>query len=130
VCSRVLVHSGVAKPPLPGVWACWTCRASTILLADLRVRARTHTRAGGTHSPLVGRGRPGGALFMYGPFKIDGEHTAQSNEEFDMRLREQNPSWGVRDSTELAQLSAVHGLVLEQRVPMPSNNFILILRRQ
>ena len=63
-----------------------------------------------THGIFAGAARllvPGtGRLFIYGPFMVDGAHTAPSNAEFDARLRAQNPSWGVRDATELADLAA------------------------
>lgn len=60
---------------------------------------------------------------------VDGRHTAPSNEAFDQRLKSQNAAWGVRDSTSLAQLATAHGLELVERVEMPANNFILVLRR-
>ena len=44
---------------------------------------------------------PDGLLFLYGPFKRDGKHTAVSNAVFDTSLRESNPEWGVRDIADL-----------------------------
>ena len=41
--------------------------------------------------------RADGRLFLYGPFKRDGKHTALSNAVFDTSLRERDPEWGVRD---------------------------------
>ena len=41
--------------------------------------------------------RPGGVLFLYGPYRREGRHTAPSNEAFDLQLRGRDPSWGVRD---------------------------------
>ena len=41
--------------------------------------------------------RSGGILFLYGPYKIDGRHTAPSNEDFDASLRARNAQWGIRD---------------------------------
>ena len=38
-----------------------------------------------------------GRLFLYGPFKRGGKHTAISNAVFDTSLRQQDPQWGVRD---------------------------------
>lgn len=70
-----------------------------------------------------------GRLFVYGPFKVDGA-TVPSNEAFDLRLREQNPEWGVRDSTAIATLAASHGLTLLERVEMPANNFLLVFGRE
>jgi len=67
--------------------------------------------------------------FQYGPFKVDGQHTAPSNAEFDVRLKSQNAEWGVRDASTLAALAAEHGLSLQERVPMPANNFVLYFRK-
>ncbi len=70
-----------------------------------------------------------GALFLYGPFKRDGQHNAPSNAAFDESLRRQNPDWGVRDVAELRTLAAANGLYLAQLSEMPSNNAILIFGR-
>lgn len=70
-----------------------------------------------------------GPLVLYGPYKRDGAHTAPSNEAFDQSLRAQNPSWGVRDMGDIERVGNEHGLRLDTIVPMPSNNFCLILRR-
>jgi SAM-dependent methyltransferase len=50
--------------------------------------------------------RMGGVIYLYGPYKIDGRHTAQSNKEFDAWLRSQNAQWGVRDFADMADLAA------------------------
>ena len=68
-------------------------------------------------------------LFLYGPFKRDGRHTAVSNAVFDTSLRENNPEWGVRDIADVVQLAAQHGLVLHETVEMPANNMILVFAR-
>lgn len=73
---------------------------------------------------------PGGRLFVYGPFMLDGRHTAPSNEAFDARLRAQNPAWGVRDARDLAALATARGLALEETLPMPANNFVLVFARR
>ena len=67
-----------------------------------------------------------GKLFLYGPFKIDGEHMAPSNAEFDAYLQAQDPAWGVRELSALEQLAQLNNLVLDRKVPMPANNFTLI----
>jgi SAM-dependent methyltransferase len=74
--------------------------------------------------------RPEGRLFLYGPFKRGGEHTAPSNAAFDASLRGGNPEWGVRDMDDLGALAERAGLRLVERVPMPANNFVLVFARQ
>lgn len=74
--------------------------------------------------------RPGGALLLYGPFRLDGRHTAPSNEAFDASLRARDPRWGVRDLAEVEALGASHGLVRAERIAMPANNQIVVLRRE
>ena len=85
-----------------------------------------------TEGLIAGAGRTlprGGPLYLYGPYKIDGRHTAPSNQDFDARLRAQNPLWGVRDLTEVSRLAERHSLALAETVPMPANNLSVIFRR-
>ena len=80
---------------------------------------------------MAGAGRllaPGGVLYLYGPFKEDGRHTAPSNAAFDASLRAQDPEWGVRDTGEVAALARQYGLELVERVAMPANNLSLVFR--
>ena len=70
--------------------------------------------------------RSDGRLFLYGPFKLEGKHTAMSNAVFDTSLREQDAEWGVRDIADLENLAAGVGLALIETVQMPANNFILV----
>jgi len=74
--------------------------------------------------------RADGRLFLYGPFKRDGKHTALSNAVFDTSLREGNPEWGVRDIVDLEKLAASAGLALLETVDMPANNQILVFGRE
>jgi hypothetical protein len=73
--------------------------------------------------------RADGRLFLYGPFKRDGKHTAVSNAVFDSSLREGNPEWGVRDIEALQELAAAAGLALVDIAEMPANNLILVFER-
>jgi SAM-dependent methyltransferase len=73
---------------------------------------------------------PGGLLFLYGPFKRDGRHTAPSNEAFDRDfLKARNPAWGVRDLEAVAALAAGQGFAEPEIVQMPANNLSVLLRR-
>jgi hypothetical protein len=73
--------------------------------------------------------RADGWLFLYGPFKRDGAHTAVSNAVFDSSLRDNNPEWGVRDIAELEKLAMAAGLHLVEIAEMPSNNLVLVFGR-
>ena len=72
---------------------------------------------------------PGGVLYLYGPFREGGAHTADSNAAFDASLRARDPAWGVRDREAVAALAAAHGLAFAERVAMPANNLSLVFRR-
>lgn len=73
---------------------------------------------------------PGGLLFIYGPFKQDGQHTAPSNEAFDASLRARDPEWGVRDIADIQTVAAEHGMLLAEIEPMPASNMILVFERR
>ncbi|AMR81979.1 DUF938 domain-containing protein [Cupriavidus nantongensis] len=72
---------------------------------------------------------PGGVLFLYGPYRRGGAHTAPSNAAFDAQLRATDPDWGVRDMEAVVALGAAQGLRCDEPVPMPANNFCLVLRK-
>lgn len=73
--------------------------------------------------------RPDGRLFLYGPFKRGGKHTAVSNAVFNTSLRDGNPEWGVRDVEALERVAQGVGLRLVEVIEMPANNLILIFAR-
>jgi hypothetical protein len=68
----------------------------------------------------------GGVLFLYGPYRRDGKHTAPSNADFDADLRRRNPLWGVRDLEDVRQHARAAGLALREVVEMPANNLSLV----
>jgi len=72
----------------------------------------------------------GGLLYLYGPYKIGGEHTAPSNRNFDLDLRARNPEWGIRDLGDVTALAERHGFKLAETVPMPANNLSVIFQRE
>ncbi len=74
----------------------------------------------------AGRGlAPGGGLFLYGPFRRGGAHTAPSNAAFDASLKAQDPAWGVRDLEAVAALAEANGLAPPDLRDMPANNLSL-----
>lgn len=72
---------------------------------------------------------PGGILYLYGPYKQQGNHTAESNRVFDENLRSQNPAWGVRDLEAVIEAAAVQNLAFVKTVSMPANNLSVILQK-
>jgi SAM-dependent methyltransferase len=72
---------------------------------------------------------PGGLLYLYGPFRLNGRHTAPSNERFDQDLRRQDPEWGVRDVEAVAALANAAGFGPPVVEAMPANNLSIIFRR-
>jgi len=81
----------------------------------------------------AGAGRllpPGGLLYLYGPFRKDGQHTAPSNADFDAWLRARDAAWGVRDLEAVADLGRSHQLDLIETIAMPANNLSVILQRR
>ena len=81
---------------------------------------------------MRGAGRllnPGGILYLYGPYKRDGQHTAPSNAAFDASLRHRDPAWGIRDIADVTACTEAHGLALDRVIDMPRDNFSLVFRR-
>lgn len=70
----------------------------------------------------------GGVLYLYGPYRRDGRHTAASNAAFDADLKARNPCWGVRDLESVVAEAQPHGFMLEQAIEMPANNLSVVLR--
>ncbi len=73
--------------------------------------------------------RPDGRLYLYGPFKRGGRHTALSNAVFDSSLRAGNPDWGVRDLDDVRTLAGRVGLALVETHAMPADNLMLAFAR-
>ncbi len=70
-----------------------------------------------------------GVLFLYGPFRRDGRHTAESNARFDERLRGEDARWGVRDLGDVQTLAATAGFAAPEVIAMPANNLSLVFQR-
>ncbi len=72
---------------------------------------------------------PGGILYLYGPFKQHGHHTADSNAEFDQSLQAQNPEWGVRNLEDVVAVAQTHNLALAETSAMPANNLSVVFQK-
>ncbi|WP_259781737.1 class I SAM-dependent methyltransferase [Aestuariispira ectoiniformans] len=71
----------------------------------------------------------GGVLYLYGPYRREGAHTAPSNEAFDLSLQSRDRRWGVRDLEQVVEEAGKNDLHLDRVVPMPANNFSVIFRK-
>ena len=71
-----------------------------------------------------------GVVYLYGPYSVDGQHTAPSNAAFDASLRAQDPEWGVRDLNSVVDLARQRALELAESVRMPANNLSLVFRKR
>lgn len=110
-------RAGVAEPPLDAIVA--------INMVHIAPWAATEHLFAGARDALAANG----ALFLYGPYRRGGSHTAPSNAQFDAMLRRHDPARGVRDLEEVTRLGEEGGLILEEIVEMPSNNLSLVFRR-
>jgi hypothetical protein len=111
-----------------GVWPWPIVRADAVLAINM-----THIAPwSATVGLMAGTGRilsDGGLLYLYGPFRVAGGHTAPSNAAFDADLRVRNPAWGVRDVEAVSNVALAHDLSLVECIPMRANNFSLVCRR-
>ena len=72
---------------------------------------------------------PGGRLFLYGPYLEADVATAPSNLAFDASLKSRDPAWGLRDLAEVKAVAAANGLSFAERIAMPANNLVVVLRK-
>ena len=71
----------------------------------------------------------GGTFVLYGPFKIKGEFTSDSNAQFDTFLRTSQPEQGIRDLEAITELAESAELSLIENNTMPANNQLLAFRK-
>lgn len=74
--------------------------------------------------------REAGLVYLYGPYRVRGRHTAPSNVAFDGALRARNPEWGVRDLEEVTGVAEEQGFHLIDTVEMPANNLSVLFRKR
>ena len=74
----------------------------------------------------IGRVVPkGGQLFIYGPFKYNGDFTSASNQAFDLSLKSVDEKRGIRDFEKVRQLAQDRGFSLVKDHSLPANNQLL-----
>lgn len=71
-----------------------------------------------------------GFVAIYGPFKVDGEYTTESNAAFDQEILAPKISeWGLKDVRDLEGAANAHSIALKKILDMPANNFMLLFGR-
>ena len=68
-------------------------------------------------------------VFLYGPFRIQGEHTSESNRSCEDWLKSQSSEFGVRSIEDVSHVAEMNGFLLSIRHEMPSNNFLMAFCR-
>ncbi len=72
----------------------------------------------------------GGVLYLYGPYKQGGCHTAPSNAAFDESLKSRDPAWGVRELNDVVALADRYGFEHSETVEMPANNLSVVFQNR
>jgi cyclopropane fatty-acyl-phospholipid synthase-like methyltransferase len=75
---------------------------------------------------VLGRG---GIFCLYGPFKLRGEFSTQSNADFHRSLRRQDPGMGIRNLEDVDSLAAKNRLESRRLYAMPANNLLRVWSR-
>jgi len=74
--------------------------------------------------------KPEGKLFLYGPFKFEGQFTSESNQNFDLHLKSQNPLMGIRDFEVIRNLLEQSNIKFYKRHDLPANNQLLVFHNE
>jgi SAM-dependent methyltransferase len=127
-------HSGLTnvRPPLAIDVrdASWGIEAAAAIVCINMIHISPWASAQGL---IGGAGRllgPGGVLFLYGPYRRGGAHTAPTNAAFDDQLQSRNPAWGVRNMEDVVALAEAAGFDADEPIAMPANNFSLVFRKR
>lgn len=73
---------------------------------------------------------PGAPLILYGPWRVQGEILVYSNHAFDLKLKERDPRYGLRELHAFAAQAHDAGFDLAERRDMPANNLMLRFDRR
>lgn len=126
-------HAGLAnvQPPvvLDAMATDWPVEAADAVLCINMIHISPWAATEGLMAGAARLLPAGGPLYLYGPYRRDGAHTAPSNEAFDESLRSRDPEWGIRDLEAVVGAAEAAGFAFEETVAMPANNFSVILRR-
>jgi len=71
-----------------------------------------------------------GVFALYGPFNYRGKFSSESNERFELWLKNQAAHHGIRDFENVDSVAKEGGLVLQKDHAMPANNRLLIWHKK
>ncbi|SDH35691.1 DUF938 domain-containing protein [Roseospirillum parvum] len=72
---------------------------------------------------------PGAPFYLYGPYRIGGQHTSPGNAAFDDSLKQRDPGFGVRDLERVKHLAETSGFGFREITAMPANNYSVVFER-
>ncbi len=70
-----------------------------------------------------------GVLFLYGPFKFEGQFTSASNADFDQQLRSKNPKSGICHFEDIARELKKAKVDFVHRHDLPAYNHVLVFKK-
>lgn len=73
--------------------------------------------------------KAGSRVVIYGPFNYNGQFTSESNANFELLLKDQNPESGIRDFESVNELMCDQGFDLITDHAMPANNRCLVFSK-
>jgi len=73
---------------------------------------------------------PGGYLFLYGPFRFEGQFTSDSNQCFDLELRKRDSTMGIRDFESIRDYLKEHHVTESATYALPAHNHILVFQKE
>ena len=74
--------------------------------------------------------RPGGHLFIYGPFKRHGAFRSQGDAAFHARIQAEDPNAGYKDTAWMQDTAHDYRLKSTTQIDMPANNLSLVWQKQ
>jgi hypothetical protein len=132
------VRAWLAEADLPNVWeplvldldqAAWPVTSADGAFSANTAHIVSWPQVAAMFQGLAGVLASGGLFCLYGPFAYGGEHTSDSNAEFDALLRQRDPASGIRDRADLVALAEGAGFTLAADYAMPANNRTLVWER-
>ncbi|MGD0960141.1 MAG: DUF938 domain-containing protein, partial [Methylomonas sp.] len=108
----------------------WPCRNIEALFTANTLHIMSVEEVGVLFQQLAHYLAPAAWVCIYGPFNYQGRFTSESNRNFNLWLKSQNPQSGIRDFEEIDALAEAGGLRLIDDHAMPAKNRLLVFQMQ